>query len=137
MKALNYWRNRDMAVREISNFTYRTGMAFDVELNINTTPLDRIVAGHTIDLDDAEEYIVNMVQHSPEYRKIIADRLRELADEVENTPFPTIVMNGYIIDYDGYDVDDEICDIHEIDWSEAELEMLKKREEHKLTYDID
>lgn len=126
-----------MAVREISKFTYRTGMAFDVELNIHTTPLDRIVTGHTIDLDNAEEYIVNMVQHSPEYRKIIADRLRELADEVENTPFPTCVMNGYITDYDGYDVDDEICNIHEIDWNEAELEMLKKREEHKLTYDID
>ena len=43
-----------MAVREISKFTYRTGMAFDVELNIHTTPLDRIVARHTIDLDDAE-----------------------------------------------------------------------------------
>ena len=126
-----------MAVREISKFTYRTGMAFDVELNIHTTPLDRIVARHTIDLDDAEEYIVNMVQHSPVYRKIIADRLRELADEVENTPFPSCVLNGYITDYDGYDIDDEIYDIHEIDWSEAELEMLKKREEHKLTYDID
>ena len=70
-----------------------------------------------------------MVQHSPEYRKIIADKLRELADEVENTPFPSRVLNGYITDYDGYDIDDEIYDIHEIDWSEKELEMLKKREE--------
>lgn len=118
-----------MAVREISKFTYRTGMAFDVELNIHTTPLDRIVARHTIDLDDAEKYVVNMVQNSPEYRKIIADKLRELADEVENTPFPSRVLNGYITDYDGYDIDDEIYDIHEIDWSEKELEMLKKREE--------
>ena len=126
-----------MAIREISKFQYRTGMAFDVELEILTSPLDRIVARHGIELDDAEEYIVNMVQHSPEYRKMIADKFRELADEIENTPFPTCVINGYISDYDGYDVDDEIYKVHDIDWHEAEIEMMKKKEEHKLTYDID
>lgn len=124
-----------MAKREVSRFIYRTGISHDVEFNIYTTPIDGIVARHSIDLDDAEQYIVNMVQNSPEYRKIIADSFRKIADKIENLPNPNYFINGYISDYDGYEIDDEIFKVHEIDWDEAEIEMMKQKEEHDLTYD--
>lgn len=100
----------------ISAFLYRAPIYIENEIYIYTTDFDSMV--HPFELDDAESYIVQMVENSEKHRKLFADRLRTLANRIENGDCR---LGGYIADYDSYDYKGD--DVIDIDWNK---ELSKK-----------
>jgi hypothetical protein len=105
-----------MAKIEIDTFLYQPVINVDdIDIRVYTTPVNGII--NDVDLDDAERHVVNLIHSDPKYREIIANRLREIADEIQYSP--EYNMKGYIRDYDGYDIEEELKDefnIIDIDW---------------------
>lgn len=100
----------------ISAFLYRAPIYIEDEIYVYTTGFDSMV--HPFELDDAESYIVQMVENSEKYRKVFADRLRSLANRIESGDCR---LGGYIADYDSYDY--EGYGVIDIDWNK---ELSKK-----------
>lgn len=100
----------------ISSFLYRASIHIEDEIYVYTTEFDSMV--HPFELDDAERYIVQMVENSKKYRKVFADRLRTLANRIESGDCR---LRGYIADYDSYDYDGD--DVVDVDWNK---ELSKK-----------
>lgn len=100
----------------ISAFLYRAPIYIEGEIYIYTTEFDSMV--HPFELDDAERYITQMVENSPKYRKVFADRLRTLANRIESGDCR---LGGYIADYDSYDYEGD--GVIDIDWNK---ELSKK-----------
>lgn len=100
----------------VSVFLYRASIHLDNETYIRTTEFDSMI--HPFELDDAESYIVQMVENSEKYRKLFADSLRTLANRIESGDCQ---LRGYIADCDSYEYEGD--DVIDIDWNK---ELSKK-----------
>lgn len=94
----------------ISAFLYRAPIYVEGDIYIYTTEFDSMI--HPFELDDAERYIVQMVENSEKHRKFFADRLRTLANRIESGDCR---LGGYIADYDSYNYEGN--DVIDIDWN--------------------
>ena len=99
-----------------SVFLYRAPIYIEDEIYVYTTEFDSMI--HPFELENAERYITQMVENSPKYRRVFADRLRSLADRIESGDCR---LGGYIADYDSYDYEGD--DVIDIDWNK---ELSKK-----------
>lgn len=102
--------------KEVSAFLYRAPIYIKDEIYVYTTEFDSMV--YPFELKDAERYITQMVENSPKYRSVFADRLRTLANRIESGECR---LGGYIADYDSYDYKGD--DVIDIDWNK---ELSKK-----------
>lgn len=97
-------------MKEADVFKYRPCIDIDFDHYVFTAPID--CTKHKVSLDDAENYIVNVVEGDRRFRLELANHLRKIADKIENGDYE---LNGYIADYDGYPIMDD-TPMYDFDW---------------------
>ena len=105
---------------KVSTFWLHPDIDFDIDFPINTTLLEE---NNEYTIGNAFNLIAVVANTSVKYREIVADKLRDIADDIESGDIP---LNAFAYAYDETDTISD-SDIENMDWSQIEDKKKKKK----------